>query len=221
MTVASRLLSMTVPAAITRTFRSRPIFQIGFNKCATNSLCEFLTDSGISALHWHGGALALRISRRIQAGQDPIKDFPTTIGFFDMVHNSPDALLEPYKQFEYLHSWYPKAIFLLNTRDREKWVSSRLAHEAPNSRARLVTRYAQYLGIPEDEVPDFWRAEWDSHHALVRAYFRGSPNFLEFDIERDNPDKLRAFLARFYKSCAETAFGAHNRTAGAAAVQPS
>jgi hypothetical protein len=213
MTVASRLLSMTVPAAVTRTFRSRPIFQIGFNKCATNSLCEFLSDSGITALHWHGGVLAQRISRRIQAGQDPIKDFPTTIGFFDMVYNSPNVLLEPYKQFEYLHSWYPEALFLLNTRDREKWIKSRLAHEAPNSHVRLVSRYAQYLGLPEDQVPDFWRAEWDTHHALVRAYFKGSPNFLEFDIERDDPEKLRAFVARFYRRCAQTPFAMHNRTA--------
>lgn len=212
MSAASRLLSIAVPAVIIRTVRSRPIFQIGFNKCATNSFCEFLTDSGITALHWHGGALGRRISRRILAGQDPIKDYPTTIGFFDMVHNGSDVLLEPYKHFEYLHSWYPEALFLLNTRDREKWIKSRLAHEAPNSRVPLVSRYARYLGIPEDQVPDFWRAEWDAHHALARAYFRDSPNFLEFDIERDDPEKLRAFVGRFYPQCTQTPFGRHNQT---------
>ena len=107
------------------------------------------------------------------------------------------------------------SLFLLNTRDREKWIKSRLEHEAPNSHVRLVSRYAQYLGVSEDQVPDFWRAEWDAHHALVRAYFKGSPNFVEFDIERDDPEKLRSFVARYYPQCAQTPFGRHNQTAGA------
>jgi hypothetical protein len=219
MSVASRLLGMCVPAVITRTVRSRPIFQIGFNKCGTNSLHEFLFESGIASVHWHGGALARHISTRIRAGQDPIKDYPTTIGFSDMVLHGEDVLLEPYKEFEYLHSWYPGALFILNTRDREKWIASRLAHEAPLTRARLVYRYSRYLGIPEEEVPDFWRADWDAHHALVRAYFRNSANFLEFNIERDHPEKLRAFVARFYKGCGQTPFGIHNPTVSQARNQ--
>jgi sulfotransferase family protein len=202
---------MTVPPLITRAMRSRPIFQIGFNKCGTNSLHEFLCDSGISALHWHGGALATRIMRRIRAGQDPIMDYPTTIGFSDMILVDSTVLLEPYKSFDYLHRWYPNALFMLTTRSRENWIASRLAHRSPNARIPLSSRYAEYLHIPEAEVPDFWRAEWDAHHALARAYFSSSPNFLEFDIERDDPERVRRFVGRYYEKCADAPFGMHNR----------
>jgi hypothetical protein len=147
--------------------------------------------------------------KRIEAGEDPIADFPTTIGFTDMFALEPRLLAEPYKHFEYLHQWYTDAIFILNTRDRENWISSRAAHKF--GEMGLLPRYAEYFGIPAAEVPDLWREEWEAHHAAVRAYFSGSHLFLEFDIERDDPSDLRSFMARRYPQCAATPFGAHNR----------
>jgi hypothetical protein len=193
-----------------RALRSPPIFQIGFNKCGTTSLFRFLVGSGIPSVHWEDGHLAERMGTRMDAGQDPIRDYPRTIGFTDMVAFRPLKLIEPYKNFVYLHQWHPDALFVLNTRDREKWIDSRAAHEFQGK--RHLPAYAAYLGIPEEQVPDFWRAEWETHHALVRAYFKGNANFLEFDIERDDPQKLVTFIARRYPQCAQTPFGVYNPT---------
>jgi hypothetical protein len=166
-----------------------------------------LRASGVSSAHWRKGELASRIMRRIWAGQDPIQDFPRTIGFTDMVAVRPGMILEPYKRFDYLHHWYPNALFILNTRDRENWISSRLRH-----RYRPLGSYAQSLGIRESEVPDYWRAEWVCHHTAVRAYFRDASTFLEFNIEEDDPKKLTAFLAQRYPHCAKTPLGVHNKS---------
>lgn len=193
-----------------RALRRPPIFQIGFNKCGTTSLHKFFIDSGIAALHWREGRLAKRMAARIDAGQDPVRDFPSTIAFTDIVGGGPSERIEPYKRFEYLHHWHPEALFILNTRDREKWVASRTSHEYQGK--RLIAAYAAYLGISETEVQDFWRAEWDVHLTLVRAYFREKPNFLEFNIEADDPQKLITFVARRYPQAARTPFGVYNPT---------
>jgi hypothetical protein len=212
---ASRIVSMTPFHLVAHALRPPPIFQIGFNKCGTTSLHRFLSESGIASAHWGGGQLARRIMARIRAGQDPVRDYPTTIAFTDMIALERHALLEPYKRFGYLHRWYPNALFILNTRDREAWIASRCAHELSGS--RLVSQYSKCLRIPEAEVPDFWRAEWHTHHTRARAFFAGSPNFLEFNIEQDDPCVLRSFLARQYERCAETPFDIHNQSGKRAA----
>ena len=190
--------------------RPDPIFQIGFNKCGTSSIYLFLVNSGIRSQHWAKGMLAKKICERMDAGEDPIVDFPSTIGFTDMMAFGEHALFEPYKRFEYLHRWYPDALFVLNTRDRERWIDSRTAHVAKN--IRFIGIYARVLRISEAEVPDYWRAEWDAHHAAVRSYFAGARNFLDYDIERDAPDKLVSFIGDRYPECLSTPFEMHNST---------
>ena len=190
--------------------RPDPIFQIGFNKCATSSIYFFLLKSGLRSQHWLKGILAKKISERMDAGEDPIRDFPRTIGFTDMIGFAEHALIEPYKKFEYLHLWYPDALFILNTRDREQWIASRTAHVAKT--IRFIGIYARVLRIPEAEVPDYWRAEWDAHHAAVRSYFAGARNFLDYDIERDASVKLVSFIGGRYPQCLNTPFGMHNST---------
>jgi hypothetical protein len=150
------------------------------------------------------------MTARMDSGQDPIRDYPGNVGFTDMMAMEPGRLLEPYKRFDYLHRWYPRALFILNTRDVENWIASRAAHEYRGE--RLLDVYARKLGIAEADVPDFWRAEWRSPHTLARAYFRDAPNFLEFDIEADDPERLVAFVARRWPQCASTPFRIHNRS---------
>jgi hypothetical protein len=204
----SRPASANVPASWASE-RPTPIFQVGFNRCGTVSIHKFLLFSGLRSLHWVDEILAVKMSDRIDAGQDPIQDFPRAIGFTDMIGSRGGRLVEPYKRFDYLHRWYPNALFILNTRDREKWIASRSAHRFTGG--GLIPAYANQLKITESEVPDYWRAEWLVHHAQVRSYFADSPNFLEFHIERDDPDKLASFIAKLYPQCSKTPLGVHNR----------
>jgi hypothetical protein len=198
------------------------IFQIGFNRCGTISLHRFFLDCGLASVHWAGGELARKMIRRINAGDDPIADFPQVVAFTDMIcNNLGDALLEPYKRFDYLDAWHPTALFILNTRPIEHWLKSREAvseSRLPPPFNRRTHRYAAYLGLSEEQVLDYWRAEWLVHHAQVRAYFRDNPRFLEFDIERDDPARLSAFVSTAYPAAREVRFGRHHVTDGEAKV---
>jgi hypothetical protein len=206
----NKLLATAPVHLLHRATRPDPIFQIGFNRCATTSLHRFLCASGVRSLHWEKEILATSMAARIDAGQDPIRDFPRVIGFTDMVAYRPQMLVEPYKRFDYLQRWYPNALFILNTRDRENWVVSRAEHKV-FGRRYLIDIYAEILGIPKEKVPDFWRAEWETHHILVRTFFSSDPNFLEFNIERDNSAKLSSFIASRYPQATTTPFVIHNK----------
>jgi hypothetical protein len=192
------------------------IFQIGFNRCGTISLHRFFQECGIASVHWEGGRLARNMMARINAGQDPVADYPEVVAFTDMIYNSlGDALLEPYKRFDYLDAWHPTALFILNTRPLEHWLKSRQAQSKsmlPPPFNRRVHRYAAYLGLGEAQVLDYWRAEWLVHHAQVRAYFRGNPRFLDFDIEADDPADLSEFVGAAYPAARKVRFGRHHVT---------
>jgi len=44
----------------------KKIFQIGFNKCGTTSIHQFLLNNGIRSVHWEGGKIADEIIKTDQ-----------------------------------------------------------------------------------------------------------------------------------------------------------
>jgi hypothetical protein len=73
--------------------------------------------------------------------------------------------------------------FVLQTRDRELWLASRLAHYADylRDRSRPQRRYLDGWRWTR-ETPEQWLKEWDMHHHFVRQYFSGRADFLEIDV---------------------------------------
>ncbi len=145
----------------------------------------------------------------------------------DMIHHFP-AMLEQ----------HPDARFILNVRDREKWIGSRarwatypteITYSEEHVRALnamrdcpepnecraivgLAERDRRLLGLGSvEEVLEYWRDEWDSH---IQRVSREIPpgQLLVFDIERDDPAALCEFLG-LPKSCVKH-WGQHNRSGG-------
>jgi hypothetical protein len=171
------------------------IFQIGFNKCATSTLFRYFERNGVPAIHWDHGDLARRFETRMAAGEDPFDHYRDVVFFSDMSYVTTNTVFDVYKHFDYIHRFYPDALFILNTRDKEAWVQSRINH--PN----LDARYEEAFGLKGREaVMDYWRGEWDEHHARVRDFFADKPGqLLVFDIDRDGPAELAAFVAPHYR----------------------
>jgi len=177
------------------------IIQIGFNRCGTRTLHGFFLRNGISSVHWERGRIAKQFYARKAAGEDPFTDYNGsllrlrrhTVALTDMQFLDGKVLLEPFKDYEYIHRFYPDAYYILNTRDRESWVRSRILHGAGN----FLRRYQSYLGgAGVDEVCDVWRRDWDDHHTKARAFFRDSgARFLDFNIETDDVATICEFLS--------------------------
>ncbi len=186
------------------------IFQIGFNRCGTTSLHIFFLRNGISSVHWDRGRIALSFRARMAAGEDPVADYPGTLAFSDMMWLGDGVLIEAYKHIDYIQRFHPQARFVLNTRDREKWIESRLNHVHP-----MAQRYAEVLGLPDiAAVTEYWRREWEEHHRYVRGWFGDSPSLLIFDIEKDDAAKLTRFLEPDFGTLDASHWGWHHRSKG-------
>lgn len=179
------------------------IFLIGFNKCGTTTIHHYFAANGIRSVHWDKGRLARRVFHNIACGDALLAGYENFDAFTDMEYLDHQGAchLEAYKLFPYFAAQYPDAVFILNTRNREAWIRSRLRQPTYAARAR------KYHGVASDHaLADIWRADWDRHHQRVAAFFsRGTYRFLVCHIETDLPHLLEESLpecnldSRFYK----------------------
>ena len=101
--------------------------------------------------------------------------------------------MEAYKLFPHLAFQYPNALFILNTRDREDWVRSRLEH---GKNLYYVQRSMLHYNVASiHDLADRWRIEWEHHHRQVAEFFAcNSYRFLVCRIETDLPHILNDAL---------------------------
>ena len=122
-----------------RPTRCGRIFQIGFNKCGTVSLSRFFAENGVPAVHYDKGRLGRTMEQRYRQGKPLIDEeiysrfrFFSDFEFFDMdtgKHFSGHKEL-----WRELDDQYPDSLFILNVRNRDDWIRSRLRHGKPPGR---------------------------------------------------------------------------------------
>lgn len=186
--------------------QQRPIaVQIGFNKCATLSLTRLFNRSGVKALHcnWSKGKgrqakppYQVRIHRNLKAGRPAFEGLERFSGFFDLELIRPKRHHENFKQFKAIAEAYPKAKFILNTRDKTKWLRSRARH----TNGLYLSKNMALYNETKEQVFARWARDFDSHHANVRAYFADKPDRLvEFNISDESISKITDFFAPVFQ----------------------
>ena len=175
-------------------------FQIGFNKCGTRTIFRFFNNNGIPSVHYDGGRIAGSMFRHFNR-KEPLIDnrYKGIIYFGDMeiIHRNGKPLYVGPDLFRYLDREYPNSKFILNTRDRNQWIRSRIAHDD----GEYLSICAKGIGLSDDKTVDHWKQEWDTFHSDVLAYFINRPNdLLVFDIDKDghSPDKLIRFFRPYF-----------------------
>lgn len=168
------------------------IFQIGFNKCGTKSLCKFFSSSGLRCVHWAGGNLALDIFNNHSSGRKLLEGVYEDYDYYGDMEaflNTTSGVVHFQANLEYvlLDEHYPGSRFILNTRSVDDWVASRVRH------------YANFPGVIEmaygsaDPVV-LWREDWRVHHEGVLDYFSGRDDLLVYEIGRDDSSKIVDFF---------------------------
>lgn len=162
------------------------VFVIGFNKCGTRSLHQYFRECGLASCH--GGMhpeVHIKILRNIVAG------VPSLQGFDKYDACSDIAVIQ--SQFRHVDRDNPGSKFILNVRDTDRWILSRLNH--------LDGRYVEFmnlvfgLGLSWQEWVSRWRSEFMAHEFAVSEHFKDRPaDLLRYDIENDEPARLAAFL---------------------------
>lgn len=171
------------------------IFQIGFNRCGTHAIADFLRQSvGGEVLHWQNGHIARKISLCLQNQRRiEFNDGVTACLDMELIDPAQGRFIEGYRAYRELHLSYPGSLFVLNTRPVESWIDSRLRH---NDGAYLA-KWAWILGKHDcHEICDLWRQLWHDHLRAVLEYAGCNKDFslLTFNIETDRVSKFyRAF----------------------------
>lgn len=157
------------------------IFCVGLNKTGTSSLHLAFKALGFRSVH------CLTEDRRnikhiIKSNYDHGRDILEGISEYDVIldWDLDDSSHYIFKQFD---RCYPGSKFILNTRDMEAWLKSRVKHyEKKRERIKTDPSYNQ----PWPEINKVkWRYHYQRHHKAVREYFKSRPeDLLVFDISK-------------------------------------
>jgi hypothetical protein len=153
------------------------IFGIGLARTGTKSLCLALDSQGIRALHYPP---MLKPS-----GDDFVFYWPWWMSTFQAFADVPVSY-----NYQELKHRFPKAKFILTTRDKEQWLDSCRRHFT-EERHRQAMQNPQWVSAQKlnfklygSHVYDYekFSDRYDSYHARIRTDFADQPNFLEMDI---------------------------------------
>lgn len=194
------------------------IFQIGFNKCGTSSIYSLFqnhTKYKLPAIHWDYGLLSLSIFDNISNSKRPLSPkYDKYTVFTDMECNIRDShnnvkFLYAYKLFEILDKHYPNSKFILNTRDIDSWIQSRMNHicqyeidqshesvKLPQDKTYYEI-YSEFVKIKDKEkIIDLWKKDWYTHHINVLTYFKDRPkDLLLYNFDTDPFEKFVNFFS--------------------------
>jgi len=169
------------------------IFQIGFNKCGTTSihyLFENFTNPKIPSIHWDSGNLAKTIEDNIKNSRNLLTGYETYTSFFDMEYLD-DKYFFAGTLYKELDMQYPNSKFILNTRNINNWIVSRLNHKNKT----YIERHMSYYLLNQEEIIKKWKKEWTKHHRDVSVYFNNRKNdLLIYNIESDDIGKIKDFF---------------------------
>jgi hypothetical protein len=171
------------------------VVAIGFNKCATRSFAALFARSGHPAVHqklpgrWRGRRKLGGIMRaNEQAGLPLFAGIEEFVFYGDLIDSNRAATFDGNSLFREILRDYPDTILLLNWRDREDWIRSRLRH----GHGEFAAREQRLRGLAsEAALCDQWRQEWDHHLQAVRIWMADRPDqLIEFNIDSDSITQL-------------------------------
>lgn len=170
------------------------VFQIGFNKCGTRSMFQLFRRNGVAAMHWDKGDVGHAIRYNAVTGRRPLEGHEDYVFYSDLMGPRGQPVFEGHFYYRALFEAYPDALFILNTRNVDNWVKSRMRHP------EFIQRFSRAYGIEgPDAVETMWREMWDAHHREVRAFFADKPGqLLDFDIETQGPEVIAEFVKEHY-----------------------
>jgi hypothetical protein len=135
------------------------------------------------------------IRTNLEAGRRPLETFEDYVFYCDLMVNDGRHTYDGADAFREIIQHYPGTILLLNLRDREAWITSRLRH----GHGEFARREMAARGLSDEAaLTEAWRTDWDARLSAVRAHMADRPGQLvEFDIDKDSPADLVAALPRY------------------------
>jgi len=140
------------------------------------------------------------------SGEHILRSLNEYDAFFDMVYLTDNEHIEAFKLYEKILAEVPDSLFLLNVRDKDRWLSSCVNHP------RFVERMQKVYGFESSvEVIAHWSADWDDHIANVVEKIPDE-RLLIFNIEDDPVSKFDHFVGAMGREAESQALPHKNYT---------
>jgi hypothetical protein len=175
------------------------VVAVGFNKCGTRSFAHLFARSGHRAVHqklpagllsrfWRTRKIGRIMRLNVEADRAVFHGIEDYVFYGDLIDSSAEGSFDANCLFPRILADYPDTILLLNWRDREDWIRSRLQH----GHGEFAARELGLRGLANlDQLAEAWRREWDQHLAAVRRFMISRPEQLvEFHLDRDQIEDL-------------------------------
>lgn len=194
------------------------IFQIGFNKCGTHSINTLFNEhTNLKAIHWDYGKLSKSMMENFIANKKLLSNkYETYRVFTDMEccflsEGKQYEWVFAFKYFKKLDEQYPKSKFILNIRNVDDWIASRLNHSSYtilDENSNIISNEYSYLerysfwlskklnkNINKEDLVEIWKSEFEEHCYKVKKYFENRPqDLLVFNIDIDPFEKFSKFF---------------------------
>ena len=174
---------------------------VGFNKCGTRSFTRLFSKAGHKAIHrkirepWQWRRNAAHMMRQnLAAGRKVFAGLEGYTFYSDLLYQTHNDCFEGFRCFREILRDYPDTILVLNLRDREDWIRSRMRH----GHGEFATRVMRQRGLDGLEaLAAAWRRDWDEHVADVRRYMADRPEQLvEFNLVNRLVQRVPAYGLR-------------------------
>ena len=176
----------------------KKVFFIGFNKTATTSIHQLFLESGYKSMHHNEGKvnLAKTMVKNIRKDKDILTNISTYHCYSDLTSATKTHYIEGNELFKELYQQYSDSYFVLQTRDTEDWIRSRVNH----SNGGFMKRCMTYMEMKKtDEIKEYWRNMKTKREKLIIKYFEDFDRFMVFDIDNDDITSLIDFLTPHFK----------------------
>jgi hypothetical protein len=110
--------------------------------------------------------------------------------YSDLSFASETLVIEGNLYFRELHLDYPESWFVLNTRNTNSWILSRLRH------TNLAERYSKAMDLSIPELVEYWQTLKIQTENEIVSYFSGYPRFLIYDLDSQSFSDLATFLSQ-------------------------
>jgi len=178
------------------------IFFIGFNKTGTTSFHHFFSRQGHKSFH-HNAIIENKrvylgkiIQENIANGKKVLDNIDTYMVYSDFCFCTESVYYEATTNFKLLKKQYPNSYFILQTRNEDEWIQSRLKHKSGNQ--SFNDRVTKLLQMNTEELVMHWRHFRRNLHTEIINYFGNSEKFMVFDMNKNSINTLINFLSPDY-----------------------
>ncbi len=169
---------------------NKNIYQIGFNKTATVALHRYFEKNGIKSVHYDDGKLSKTVCGNYRLGKPLFSGYEGYQAFTDIEHfdRNGESVYTAEKLFREFYQQDPGALFVLNVRPLDAWLSSRKRFGNYLLRTSIAKR------LTRGQVEEFWTEEYLSHVNAVTDFFKDKGHLLFFDISKEDGAYLTSFF---------------------------